>query len=215
VAEGLLEETWVAAVSEATHATESYVIPADVAWDWFKQTQPRMQLGRVLMDRIHEWSEELMRERAQNAEEHTSWAELADLFEHPMWQGTGYDNGDGTVREQQFGGEPWVQICFAAMDLQKKLQGKLVPLLGSIDSFYDLEHNSATIGEKLSTMQVTRSDLDRRAEMRGATDFLPVVSPPVANVIRAAEAELSHYEEGFVPFIRGQDIQLFETYLTE
>ena len=189
VAQGLVDETWNAAVDEASHAVESFVIPYQEAWEWFKQSHSRMKLGRVLLNDIHSWSYEISRRRAREAKNHTSWDELASLFSHPMWGHTGFIDDEGISYQQSYGGPPWVTICYAAKDLERKLShSNLLGIISSVDRFYDLEHNSATIGEKLSTMQVTRSDLDRRASMRSVSDFLPVVSPPVANIIRASIA---------------------------
>ena len=215
VAAGLLSDTWDAGIAEATHSVEHFVIPDVEAWKWFKQSQSRMKLGQVLLQNAHDWSADGVRARGDAAEELTSWEELGDLFEDPMWQTTGYADEAGESLGQRFGGQPWSTICYAARELQRKLDaGNLVPLLGAIDKFYDLEHNSATLGEKLEKMEVTKSDLDRRAAMKSAADFLPVVSPQVARIIKASTNELPSYDETFIPMIRAASaVALFDSTL--
>lgn len=223
LAEALLEDVWNAACAEATHAVEDYVIPTQEAWQWFKQDKDRMRFGQVLIDRMNDWHSDGVAARGAASREFVTWEDLADLFGQDFWQLTGYTDEDGTRQEQHFGGSPWSDICYAARDLQRKLETyrnsdndrALVTLIGAVDHLYDLEHNSATLGEKLERMEVTTSDLNRRATMKSAIDFLPVTSPPVAALLRAAEAEISRYEEGFIKMIRAQEIQLFEELVNE
>jgi hypothetical protein len=210
VAPALLSDVWNAAVAEASHAVDDITIPAEESWPWFGETRGRTAFGRVLLQHAHDGSLAGAEERGEDAGEHVGWGALADLFADPMWQATGYVDDVESDLAQRFGGPPWVAVCHAAQKLQTRIDnGSLIPLFGAVDALYDMG-----LGAELGRMEVTRSDLDRRLEMRTPADFLAVVSPPVAAVIRAAqEEEMETFAEGFVAMIRDRasSVAMFES----
>jgi hypothetical protein len=111
------------------------------------------------------------------------------LFKFPGWI---------NPQSDLYGGEKWADIVNEVRNLsvawKKGRRAKdAKDVMFAIDRLYDLEHNTGTLGSKLKTMSINKSDLDARANAKNLQDLVNLgVSPQVKNLVKSA----THFGKG-------------------
>ncbi len=157
VAKTLLEECREALFDEASNVFDMHLINPETVLKWA---------------RSHEFVRAL---HSLGARKGMSYQDYAMLFSAPFWE----DECD------LYGGKKWADISLAVMNLDAEFRrGNSVSLMGAVDRLLDLEHNTGSLGSKLTKMKVSKRTLDLRAGFTCSKDFLPYVSGPIARLIR-------------------------------
>ncbi len=99
--------------------------------------------------------------------------ETAYILSAPFWE-----------HANLYGGKKWATITNVTKELDNAIRRENVQsLMATFDKFMDLEHNTGSLYSKLNKMKVSKETLDLRAGFQSPKEFLPYVSPQVANLI--------------------------------
>lgn len=173
----LLHDARCAIHDELTDFIDETLIPTDEILAWAKN---RPKILHIIMRDVNgapTKSTEFLRAGMAQLPPFTDigYDTACEIFSCPLW---------GKYADM-FGGPLWAKITTAVKTLDAHKDASPKDLMFYIDRLYDLEHNTGTLGEKLSPRsRVSKKALDTRARLTTAKEFLPYVSDFVKRLIR-------------------------------
>lgn len=166
---------------EINNACDSSLIPVAAVRKWVSRASPTVQecfAYDVMLNEFLEFDYDAFWEKC-------GWSGAIEILNAPFW----------TKYTDFWGGPKWVAIADKFEDLDAAVQrGKLLDIVYRIDILYDLQHNTGALFSKRGPLQVQKSDLDQRFQLRSVKSFLPFVPESVRNLITTSLPYLSTAE---------------------
>ena len=181
---------------EIENICDPSLVPADVLRYWLhNDALPSVRMsfhfddntGEYVMPSYHDfWST-------------CGWNGAVQLLSADLWQSWAETDAGWVPDGKPFywGGSKWSDICRCFIDLISAIKhDNLHSVAYRIDRIYDVQHNTGSLFSKHCPLQVSKADLDNRAEIRDISGFIPHVPQQLVSLIMTCRRYLNGFGEG-------------------